>query len=136
MYNSLYFKIILILVIFMITVMCVIGTILINSVNSFYMDEFTSQMERSFDGQLTNDLQDALRAEDPTAELMKILASHSGVLGIDDYRNYYILDANGGFLDGSDETLGQSLSKTANMVAALRGTPENTGFRRLCRPSG
>ena len=126
MYNSLYFKIILILVIFMITVMCVIGTILINSVNSFYMDEFTSQMERSFDGQLTNDLQDALRAEDPTAELMKILASHSGVLGIDDYRNYYILDENGGFLDGSDDTLGQSLSKTANMVAALRGTPENT----------
>ena len=28
----------------MITVMCVIGTILINSVNSFYMDEFTAQM--------------------------------------------------------------------------------------------
>ena len=88
MYNSLYFKIILILVIFMITVMCVIGTVLINSVNSFYMDEFPSQMDRSFDGQLTNDLRDAMRAEDPVSELMKILASHSGVLGIDDYRNY------------------------------------------------
>ena len=55
MYNSLYFKIILVLVIFMITVMCVIGTVLINSVNSFYMDEFSDQMDRSFSpgGQLT-----------------------------------------------------------------------------------
>ena len=45
MYNSLYFKIILILVIFMITVMCVIGTILINSVNSFYMDDFLHESD-------------------------------------------------------------------------------------------
>ena len=58
MYNSLYFKIILILVIFMITVMCVIGTVLINSVNSFYLDEFTDQMEQNFspDGRLTRSL--------------------------------------------------------------------------------
>ena len=66
MYNSLYFKIILILVIFMITVMCVIGTVLINSVNSFYMDEFSDQMDRSFSpgGQLTSELTDALGSED------------------------------------------------------------------------
>ncbi len=126
MYNSLYFKIILILVIFMITVMCVIGTILINSVNSFYMNEFTSQMARSFDGQFKNDLLDAMLADNYIDELSKVLNSHIGLLGIDDYRNYYILNENGSFIDGSDVELGNTLQKTSNMIAALRGEPENT----------
>ncbi len=125
MYNSLYFKIILILVIFMITVMCVIGTVLINSVNSFYMNEFTAQMDRSFDSQMNADLHDALRSNDYANELSKILNSHAGLLGIDDYRNYYVLDENGSFLEGSDAKLGSTLQKTPNMIAAMRGTPTN-----------
>ena len=66
MYKSLYFKIILILVIFMVTVMCVIGTVLINNVNNFYMDDFTDQMEESFaDGApLTEELKAALSTDD------------------------------------------------------------------------
>ena len=116
MYNSLYFKIILILVIFMITVMCVIGTVLINSVNSFYMDEFSDQMDRSFlpGGQLTSELTDALGSEDFAAEQYSILDSYRGVLGIDDYRDFYILDRNGNFLEGSDSQSGKTLRKTAN----------------------
>ena len=128
MYNSLYFKIILILVIFMITVMCVIGTILINSVNSFYMDDFTTLMNKSFDpeGQLTTELQSALSSETFAEEQCRILDSYRGVLGIDDYRDFYILDSNGSYLDGSDSQSGSSLKKTANMLAAMRGEPVNT----------
>ena len=127
MYNSLYFKIILILVIFMITVMCVIGTVLINSVNSFYMDEFSGQMNRSFSegGQLTSELTDALGSEDFASEQYSILDSYRGVLGIDDYRDFYILDRDGNFLEGSDSQSGKTLRKTANMLAAMRGEPEN-----------
>lgn len=128
MYNSLYFKIILILVIFMVTVMCVIGTVLINNVNSFYMDEFTSQMEENFaeGSPLRQELTDALSTEDFGDEQLKILNTYRGVLGIDDYRNFYILDADGGFLEGSDSELGRQLQKTANMIAAMRGEPDNT----------
>ncbi len=128
MYNSLYFKIILILVIFMITVMCVIGTVLINNVNSFYMDEFTSQMEQNLsdDSTLTGELREALSAEDFTLEQLKILGTYRGILGIDDYRNFYILDADGGFLGGSDVQLGDALQKTPNLIAAMRGTPDNS----------
>lgn len=127
MYNSLYFKIILILVIFMITVMCVIGTVLINSVNSFYMDEFSDLMTRGFSdsGQLTSELRDALASDSFAEEQYNILDSYRGVLGIDDYRDFYILDRNGGFLDGSDSQSGKTLKKTANMLAAMRGEPEN-----------
>ncbi len=128
MYNSLYFKIILILVIFMVTVMCVIGTVLINNVNSFYMDEFTGQMERSFakEAPLTEELTKALSVEDFAAEQLKILNTYRGVLGIDDYRNFYILDGDGAYIEGSDSELGQSLQKTANLIAAMRGEPTNT----------
>ncbi len=128
MYNSLYFKIILILVIFMITVMCVIGTVLINSVNSFYMDNFEAEMKESFEGSSTliGELQSALSGERFWDEQNRILASYSGVLGIDDYRNYYILDEDGAFLNGSDETLGRKLPKTANLMSAMRGKPDNT----------
>lgn len=128
MYRSLYFKIILILVIFMITVMCVIGTILINNVNSFYMNEFTSQMEQNLseDSTLTNELREALSAEEFLSEQLKILGTYRGILGIDDYRNFYILDTDGNFLGGSDAKLGSSLQKTPNLIAAMRGTPDNT----------
>lgn len=128
MYNSLYFKIILILVIFMVTVMCVIGTVLINNVNSFYMDEFTDQMEQSFSAgaPLTEELTNALAVDSFAAEQLKILNTYRGVLGIDDYRNFYILDANGAFLEGSDSELGKTLQKTSNLIAAMRGEPNNT----------
>ena len=128
MYNSLYFKIILILVIFMITVMCVIGTVLINNVNGFYMDEFVGQMEKnlSMTSPLTAELSNALLEEDFSSAQLKILNTYRGVLGIDDYRNFYILDADGNFLEGSDSELGRNLQKTANLIAAMRGQPDNS----------
>ena len=127
MYNSLYFKIILILVIFMITVMCVIGTVLINSVNSFYMDEFVEQMQQNLSpgSPLTDELKNALSDERFSTEQLKILNTYRGVLGIDDYRNFYVLDMNGNFLEGSDSELGKTLQKSANLIAAMRGEPDN-----------
>lgn len=128
MYNSLYFKIILILVIFMITVMCVIGTVLINNVNSFYMNEFTEQMHQSLseNSTLAEELRGALSEDDFSSEQLKILNTYRGILGIDDYRNFYILSADGVFLGGSDSELGKNLQKTNNLIAAMRGEPDNT----------
>ncbi len=112
----------------MITVMCVIGTVLINNVNSFYMGEFTDQMEQNLseDSTLTQELEQALSAENFAAEQLKILGTYRGILGIDDYRNFYILDADGNYLGGSDSRLGDALQKTPNLLAAMRGTPDNT----------
>ena len=49
MLKSLYFKIVLILLIFIIAVMAAVGAILMNGVASFYMDDFTDQMAECFD---------------------------------------------------------------------------------------
>ena len=125
MYRGLYFKIILILVVFILIVMSVVGAVLIANVLDYYNDEFSDCMVQNFggDGQLRVYLENAMDGSDTAAAAQSqkaILAAYSSRLGIDDYRNYYILDADGNFLAGSDAQ-GDTLAKTPNLVAAIGG---------------
>ena len=125
MYRGLYFKIILILVIFTLIVMSVVGAVLISSVLGYYNDQFAACMTQNFgeDAQLRQYLVAAMTGADGdfAAKQKSILASYASRLGIDDYRNYYILDADGNFLDGSDTAGGEALAETPNLVAAMNG---------------
>lgn len=125
MYRGLYFKIILILVIFTLIVMSVVGAVLISSVLGYYNDQFAACMTQNFgeDAQLRQYLVAAMTDAhgDFAAKQKSILASYASRLGIDDYRNYYILDADGDFLDGSDTAGGEALAETPNLVAAMNG---------------
>ena len=125
MQRGLYFKIILILVVFILIVMSVVGAVLISSVLRFYNDEFATSMTENLreDAQLRVYLENAMEGEDAAAfaaAQKSILDSYSSRLGIDDYRSYYILDANGNFLAGSDAG-GSALAKTPNLIAAMNG---------------
>lgn len=123
MYKNLHYKIILIFVIFTITLMAAIGSILISNSYNFYNDSFMEQMTAAFDpaGTLYGELCDSLSDEHFAEKQKEILRSYSGELGISTYRNYYILDMNGNFLDGSDAWLGAELEKTANIISAMTG---------------
>ena len=123
MYRNLHYKIILIFVIFTIVLMAAIGAILISSAYNFYNDDFLDQMNAAFDpgDTLYEELLSALSENDPTAIQKEVMRSYSGQLGISKYRNYYILDRNGKFLDGSDARLGADLEKTANLISAMAG---------------
>lgn len=125
MYRGLYFKIILILVILTLIVMSVVGAVLISSVLGYYNDQFAACMTQNFgeDAQLRQYLVAAMTDADGdfAAKQKSILASYASRLGIDDYRNYYILDADGNFLDGSDTAGGEALAETPNLVAAMNG---------------
>ncbi|MFA6948513.1 MAG: histidine kinase dimerization/phospho-acceptor domain-containing protein, partial [Eubacteriales bacterium] len=120
MYRSLYFKIILLFAVFMITVMAVVGTVLLNSVFRFYTREFETQMENALspDSPLCGDLAGSIG---DTESQKTMLSAYSTTIGIDVYRNFYILDMNGNFIDGSNEELGRLLVKTPNMIAAMGG---------------
>ena len=48
MYRGLYFKIILILVLFILIVMSVVGAVLVSSVLNYYNNEFSQRMEENF----------------------------------------------------------------------------------------
>ncbi len=123
MYKNLHYKIILIFVIFTITLMSAIGAILISNAYNFYNDSFLIGMNTAFDsdGTLYGELIDAMQDEHFAEKQKEILRSYSSQLGINKYRNYYILDMNGNFLDGSDAWLGAELEKTANIISAMTG---------------
>ena len=118
----------------MITVMAVVGTVLLNNVFRFYTDEFSGQMEKYFSGDLRSDLIRAMDAV-PTGtegeygfarEQKSILAAYGFSLGIDDYRNYYILDMDGNVLESSNEALAGDLPVTPNILSAMSRT-DGTG---------
>ncbi len=124
MYKNLHYKIILIFVVFTITLMTVIGAMLVSGAYSFYNSDFLDEMNEAFSdaGSLYGELWVALGEENATERQKEILRSYSSQLGISKYRNYYILDKGGIFLDGSDARLGAELAKTPNLISAMAGT--------------
>ncbi|MCR5262591.1 MAG: cell wall metabolism sensor histidine kinase WalK [Clostridiales bacterium] len=125
MYRSLYFKIILLFAVFMIAVMAVVGTVLLNSVFSFYMRQFEEQIDRYLSPDspsgLRSELTSALSDADFARSQKAILTAYSTMLGIDDYRSFYILDMDAKPLAGSDEELPASLTLTENLITAMSG---------------
>lgn len=120
MYNRLRFKIILILVIFIFSVMAVVGTILLNSVFVFYTDNFVAEINDCFDPQMQERLKTALGGEDYVVQINDILTAFSGQLGIDINRDFYILDKNGDILASSSSNLNY-VKKTNNLLSAMNG---------------
>ncbi len=118
MFRSLHMKLVLILVLMIVSVMAVVGTFLINSVNTFYLDNFYEQMQSVFTGDTILSLEEAA-AESGADGLITIIDAHRSRLGIDDYRNYYILDNQGRVLDGSNPNI--SVTRTSNIIAAMAG---------------
>lgn len=116
-------KLVLILVLMIVSVMAVVGTFLINSVSTFYIDSFYDQMQSVFTTDTIRSMQEAA-AEPGTDGLKTIIDAHRSRLGIDDYRNYYILDGEGRFVDGSNPNL--TVARTRNIIAAMTG---DTGSR-------
>lgn len=130
MFRSLHMKLVLIMMLLIVSLMTVVGAFLTNSVSRFYMNEFYSQMDTVFsDREFARDLvTPAEDEEDGVAALQRVLQSYMGALGVDARnRNYYILDATGAFLAGTDPEGGSMLNFTPNLTAALAGGGESSG---------
>ncbi|MDP4151836.1 MAG: ATP-binding protein [Bacillota bacterium] len=119
-------KLVLILVLLIISSMAVVGIVLVNSVTSFFHTDFLKQLDTFFSSSMTASLQETASGDSPVDSLEKKLSLYSSRLGIDTYRNFYILSADGRFLAGSNSELGQSLEITPNLAAAISGNPHNT----------
>jgi len=127
LYRSLYFKIILILIIFIATVMAVVGTILLNGVSAYFAQEFRTQMEESFDQstELYEYLSGAVVRGDGAAALEITLNAYSGYLGLDANRSAAVLDENGLVLAASDTSsmfaIGETVYLTPNILSVMNG---------------
>ncbi len=129
MYKKLQFKIVLILVSFIVSIMTVVGTILIGNIFSYFEDDFAVQQSSVFTEEFLGELKDTLEFEDYPERLKNTLSAYSARLGIDAHRNYYVLDADGGFLSGSVADGETHIKKTENLVRAISG--ESSHLQKL-----
>ncbi len=122
MFKSIQWKIIAIFLLLTISVMIVVGTFLLQNISTYYLEDFrTTMSEQVFSSRMINDLTVAAGREEPVAEMKSILDVFSLRMGIDSYRNYYILDGkNCRVLDRSDPQ-GGAFSTTPNIVTAMAG---------------
>ena len=115
-------KLVLILVLLVVSVMAVVGTFLINSVTSYHIEDFQVQMARVFTPEFIDTLDKNAVGDDGAVRLRDVLSAHTGALGIDANRDFYVLDGEtGAYLTGSDDKKGRALDKTPNIMAALSG---------------
>ncbi|MBE6935399.1 MAG: cell wall metabolism sensor histidine kinase WalK [Ruminococcaceae bacterium] len=122
MFRSLHMKLMLILVLLIFSVMIVVGTLLINRVSSYFLDEFSTQMEEVFTQRFLAELSSACADELAPDRLREMLDAYTGSLGIDANRDFYILSSNSGeYLTGSNDQLGVNLEITPNIIQALNG---------------
>ena len=123
MFRSLHMKLVLIMVLIMISVMAVVGTFLINSVTTYNIDNFLSQMSMVFTPEFIAKLEDIeASSEAPAADMSALMAAYSGALGIDESRSFYILRASdGSYAEGSDDSLSQTMPLTPNILRAMQG---------------
>ena len=120
MFRSLHMKLVLVLVLLIVSVMAVMGTFLINSVTSYNIQEFQSQMSAVFTSEYILTLEQKVGAGAPA--IQEMVEAYSAPLGIDENRCFYVLDGQtGSYLCGSDDEYGAKLTLTPNILAAMNG---------------
>lgn len=125
MFRSLHTKLVLILIVLIVSVMAVVGTFLVNSIGSYYLDSFQEQIYTVFNGEVLRALDEVSDQPDALEQIDDVLSAYEGQLGIDNYRNYYVLDGNGNYLIGSSEAFGSELGRTDNIITAMAGAVGN-----------
>ena len=106
MHRGLHFKVVLIMLLLILSLMVVVSAFLIRGVTRFYLQQFYDQMQSAFaDREFVQELRAAADQED-VSSLTAVLNAYSGVLGIEENtRAFYILTGDTGQLlyasDGS-----------------------------------
>lgn len=122
MFKSIQWKIIAIFLLLTISVMIVVGTFLLQNISSYYLNDFkTTMSEQVFNGQLMDDLTAASREEDAVAGMEERLKAFSVRMGVDSFRNYYILDGTTCRVLLRSDPDGEAFFTTPNVVTAMAG---------------
>ena len=118
MFKRLQGKLVTIFVLLVLAIMTVTGTFLILSVSNFYHEMFAEEMDSMFEPEFVEKLSDGLKSD---GEYLKnIIGAHATVMGIDSYRNYYIIGPDGALEASSSDEKPEHLN-TPNFITALSG---------------
>lgn len=118
MFKRLQGKLVTIFVLLVLAIMTVTGTFLILSVSDFYHELFATEMDSLFEPAFVDKLSEGAKTD--SEYLKEIISAHTTVMGIDTYRNYYVVDSNGEvILSSTEERLVHF--NTPNFITALSG---------------
>ncbi len=121
--GKLQWKLIAIFVLLVLSVMIVTGTLLLNSISAFYHNRFTESMNQEFSGNISDNLIYALSEDEPIVKLKEVMEAYStSRLGINNNRDYYILEGKSAkFISGSSK-VGENPEITENIISAIAGS--------------
>lgn len=121
MFKGLQWKMVTIFVLLVLAIMSVAGTFLILSVTDSYHNLFADEMDSIFTDEFIGRLESGIAAEGE-GYIKNIISAHTARMGIDTYRNYYVISTdNGMIVDSSSDSRGAFSMQTDNLITALSG---------------
>jgi len=126
MFRSISLKIVIMFASLTLSVIIIIGTMMTTSTNNFYHNEFTALMETVLDSSFKTQLENNIAQDASFESLYESIDAYAGQLGIDSFRNFYVLDGKSGkALSGSNNELARTLEPSPNIIAAMMGRSGN-----------
>lgn len=121
MFKSIQWKIIAIFLLLTVSVMIVTGTFLLQNISAYYYNEFSNSLSNQvFNSDFTDELENAAKGTDSKNTIMELLRAYSIRMGIDSFRNYYLLDSSLNILGSSTNDSG-TIEGTPNLLLAITG---------------
>ena len=124
MFKSLSLKIGAMFVLLTISVIILIGTFMTDTTDRYYHDEFKNINSKVFSEDYVSSLCSNLGMENEAQKIIDSVSAYSGQLGIDSFRNYFLLDGKTGNPIGdftSNPEMSHSLELSPNIFAAMSG---------------
>ena len=139
MFKSIQWKIIAIFLLLTVSVMIVVGTFLLQNISAYYYNDFNNSLDTHvFTKELIAELDGALSSENGVDKGLELLKVYSVRMGIDSFRNYYILDSSLNVLGGSSSSSSR-FEASSNLLLAMTGekgmlTDRNSRFMDYALP--
>ena len=125
MFKSIQWKIIAIFLLLTVSVMIVVGTFLLQNITAYYHNDFTSSLDKQlFTDEVMAEFESTIDSPDGVNKALDLLKVYSVRMGIDSFRNYYILDSSLNVLGGSSEKT-DAFEPTSNLTLAMSGERGN-----------
>lgn len=106
------------------SIIILIGTFTINNTDSYYHSEFTNLMSLVFNEEYIDQLSSNINQENADVKIFNNISTYSSQIGIDSFRNIYLLDGKTGkSLTGlsSNEQLASGLDISTNIISSMNG---------------
>ncbi len=127
--KGLHFKLVLIMLLLIASLMTVVGAFLVRGVMSYFLNGFYDQMSAMFsDSDFYLALKNAASEEKGEVWIDEILSAYAGSLGIDSgTRTYYVLDGATAEVLAPEAYRDKKIEITPNIITAMTGRPGDEG---------